>query len=144
MKTPHLLSVDEGLGAFSALISAASELGLRVGWLELGEDLEVGGCLEGAASSALLRAVAAGPKSTVVVKPRRGQAVLKDLLREHFRGAALVLVRTSVELSQLRSEGELWRLVPPSGSEVIWSTSELVRALRRPRLLGAASPEALR
>jgi hypothetical protein len=137
MKMPHLLRVEEGLEAYSALISVASEENLRVGWLELGDDLQVGGSLAGATSIGLLRAVAAGPRSTVVVKPRHGEAVLRDLLREHFRGAALVLIHGQVEAIELRSEGELWRLVPPFGDEVVWSSLELVAALRRPRLPGA-------
>ena len=141
MKMPHFLRVDEGLEAYSELISAASKEGLRVGWLEWGDDFEVGGSLAGAASMDLLRAVAVGPRSTVVVKPRRGQAVLRDLVREHFRGAVLVLVRGAVEATELRSEGELWRLVPSTGDEVLWQTKELVGALRRPRLPGSERKE---
>jgi hypothetical protein len=137
MKMPHFLRVEEGLEAYSDLISAASDEGLRVGWLDWGDDFEVGGSLEGAASMGLLRAVVVGPRSTVVVKPRRGEAVLRDLVREHFRGAVLVLIRGSVEATELRPEGELWRLVPLSGNEVLWQTKELVGALRRPRLPGA-------
>jgi len=94
LKTPHLLRVDDAPGRFAPLIDAARALGLRIGWLDLGgATTPVPEALETAAALSVLRAVAVGEGRTVTVKPMRGAPVLKDLLREHFRGCVMVLVR---------------------------------------------------
>src|SRR6185436_14218941 len=92
-KGPHLLRVELGPAAFLPLFAAARALELRLGWLELGGAVApLPASLDAAASLGALRAVAVGEGKSVAVKPRRGAPVLKDLLREHFAGCALVLV----------------------------------------------------
>ena len=66
------------------------------------------------------------------VKPIRGPAVVDDLLREHFRGCRLVLVRGGEGLPRLEADGDGWRLATPGGWAVRRSTAELVADLGRP------------
>lgn len=133
MKSPHLLRVDDTPDHFAPLIEAARALGLRIGWLELGaapsplpESLQV------AAGLGVLRAVAVGEDRTVAVKPLRGKAVLRDLLREHFQGCALVFVRGEIEVPSLRIEDDGWVVAPPGTSSRRYSVEQLTAALRRP------------
>jgi hypothetical protein len=128
---PHLLRFDGPTENLASLIRAAGESGLRVGWLELGETPPVASTLEELASCGVLRAVAVGGGRSIAVKPMRGAPVLKDLLREHFRGCALVLVRGSLQIPLLQAETEAWRVVPPDGQPIRWRTEELLAALRR-------------
>ena len=117
MKTPHLLRVDDAPDRFAPLIAAARALGLRIGWLDLGGRAASGpAVLEMAAGLGVLRAVAVGEGRTVAVKPMRGAPVLEDLLREHFRGCVLVLVRGEVDAPSLRSEGDAWIVAPPGAA----------------------------
>ena len=141
MRGPHLLRVEEGPERFAKLIEAARAAGLRVGWLELRGLLPepVPGDLEKAASAGTLRAVAVGEGRSVAVKPMRGAPVLRDLLREHFRGCALVLVRggeIEVEAPALRVEdgadGELWRVTALGQAARVYELAALVAELRRP------------
>jgi hypothetical protein len=138
VKTPHLLRVEEPPERFAALFAAVAALGLRVGWLELAAPAEpVPPRLAAAASLGALRAVAVAESRSVVVKPHRGAAVLKDLLREHFRGCALVLVHASVaaapELPRLASTGEDWRVHPAGESERTYTSERLAASLRQIR-----------
>jgi hypothetical protein len=133
VKLPHLLRVEDSPERFAPLIEAARALGLRIGWLELGGTAHpVPAILEVAAGLGVLRAVEVGEGRSVVVKPLRGAAVLKDLLREHFRGGALVLVRGEVEAPWLRVEGEGWVVAPPGTASRRYSVEELAAALRKP------------
>jgi hypothetical protein len=93
MKLPHLLRVEEGAEGFAALIAAARQEGLRIGWLDLSTPVAAPAELAPAAAAGALRAVAAPAGCNIVVKPRRGAPVLLDLLREYFLGCVLVLVR---------------------------------------------------
>ncbi len=135
-RPPHLLAVDEGPERFAPLFAAARELGLRLGWLEL-----PGGApppvlpadLEAAAGLGALRAVSAGGGRSVAVKPLRGEPVLGDLLREHFRGCALVLVRGTVPAPRLTLEGESWKVAPPGEAARLYSAGDFAAALRKPR-----------
>jgi hypothetical protein len=79
-------------------------------------------------------AVRVEPLQTIAVKSRRGKAVLRDLLREHFRGCRVVLVHGAAELPTLRSRGSDWDLVALDGEVRRLTTAELVRALRSPHL----------
>lgn len=140
MKVPHLLRVTEPPDRFAALIEAARAEGLRVGWLELDGVVEpVPEILGSAAGLGALRAVAVGAGRTVAVKPLRGAPVLRDLLREHFRGCALVLVRGEVDAPALRPEGAAW-VLDVRGFEGLagqaFSTAELLSAFRSPKSLG--------
>jgi hypothetical protein len=151
MKTPHLLIVEEGPERFAALFASARELGLRLGWLDLlaaAPPSPLPPDLEAAAGEGALRAVAVGGGRSVVVKPLRGEPVLADLLREHFRGCAAVLVRGveggagalgAVEAPRLTLEGESWKVAPPGEAARLYpaaAASDLVAALRRPRPWG--------
>lgn len=134
MKSPHLLRVTAPPERFASLIAAARALGLRIGWLELGPAPDpIPPTLGVAADLGALRAVAAGEGRAVSVKPLRGQPVLKDLLREHFLGCALVLVRGDVEAPALEpDEGEAWRLTLSATATRRLTTAELAASLRRP------------
>lgn len=130
MSRPHLLRVQQNPESFAPLVERASEAGLRVGWLEL-EGAEPPARLEAAAATGVLRAVAVGGQRTVAVKPRRGDPVVRDLLREHFLGCALVLVRGEVGASWLEAEGGGWIVHRAADSSLRFDTGELVRALSR-------------
>jgi hypothetical protein len=133
VKSPHLLRVEEEPARFAPLIEAARALGLRIGWLELGADSRpVPESLEIAASLGALRAVSVGKGRTVAVKPLRGQPVLRDLLREHFQGCALVLVCGDVDAPTLRSEGDSWIVQPPGAASRSYTVEQLAAALRKP------------
>lgn len=94
MKRVHLLRFAGDPGALRPLLEAARSEGLRVGWLEVpSEDpAPVPPRLEAAASVGAFRSVAVGAERSVAVKRRAGAPVLRDLLREHFLGCALVVV----------------------------------------------------
>jgi hypothetical protein len=133
MKSPHLLRVDDSPERFAPLIEVARALGLRIGWLDLEATTSpVPALLEGAAALGVLRAVAVGEGRTVAVKPLRGAPVLKDLLREHFRGCALVLVRGEVEAPWLRLEGEGFVVAPPGAASRSYTPEKLAETLRKP------------
>ncbi|HYO16385.1 MAG TPA: hypothetical protein VE685_24565 [Thermoanaerobaculia bacterium] len=132
MKAPHLLRVEEGPDRFAPLIDAARALGLRIGWLDLGASPAPPADLESAASLGALRAVAVGEGRTVAVKPLRGAPVLRDLLREHFQGCALVLVRGPVNAPLLAPAGDGWRLEPPGSASRLYKSEQLASALRKP------------
>jgi hypothetical protein len=143
MKNPHLLSVDFGPERFAALFAAARVLGLRIGWLDLLPSAAsipnpVPPDLEAAAGAGALRAVAVGGGRSVAVKPMRGAPVIGDLLREHFSGCVLVLVRGPLALPavappRLTAEGESFRVAPPGEAARLYLAADLAAALRRPR-----------
>lgn len=140
----HLLRVTRGAKAFESLIDAIRQAGERVGWLELEvgdpEPLETG--LRQAADLGVLRAVAVGGRRSIAVKPLRGAAVMKDLLREHFRGCALVLIRGELDDPaplRLEPRGEGWLLQATGEPDRELSTASLITALRKPRLLNQAA-----
>jgi hypothetical protein len=141
----HLLRVEEGPERFAALVAALAGAGMRAGWLELAADLPgdsaagpdralpVPAGLAAAAAAGVLRAVAVGGGRSVAVKPLKGAPVLADLLREHFRGCAVVLVRGAAAAPHLVFEGDGWKVAPPGEADRALTTAELVAALRRPR-----------
>lgn len=136
MSSPHLLRVEAGPERFAPLVEAARALGLRVGWLELAPPPAVPGDLETAAGLGTLRAVAAGGGRAVVVKPLKGEPVLGDLLREHFRGCALVLVRGEAAAPLLQPAGETaesWTVTVPGEAARAFAAAGLAEALRSPR-----------
>jgi hypothetical protein len=149
LRSPHLLRVEAGPEGFGSLLQALAAAGLRAGWLELRRPEPAAASLEAAAALGARRAVAVGGGRSVAVKPLRGEPVLRDLLREHFLGCALVLV-VLVSLPEaeapsapleavpaLFAEGEGWRVEPPGGvAAQRHDTAGLVAALRRPRPWG--------
>jgi hypothetical protein len=88
-----VVAVESGPEDFAPLFAAARARGVRIGWLELAPPPPLAGALEAAAAAGALRAVAVGGARAVSVKPVRGEPVLRDLLREHFLGCVIVLVR---------------------------------------------------
>ncbi len=137
MKSPHLLRVTGPPERFAPLIAAARDLGLRIGWLELGPAPDpIPPALGTAADLGTLRAVAVGEGRAISVKPLRGQPVLKDLLREHFLGCALVLVRGEIDAPELEPEDEAWRLALPENASRRLTTSDLAASLRKPHPWG--------
>jgi hypothetical protein len=129
--------VEESPDRFAPLIEAARALGLRIGWLDLQNGQEpptVPGDLETAASQGVLRAVAVGGGRTVAVKPLRGAPVLNDLLREHFQGCALVLIRGEVDAPSLRpsESGEHDWEVKTGDRSRSYTSAALAETLRKP------------
>ena len=135
MKAPHLLRVEDEPESFSSLVEAARADGLRIGWLELAEVAPLPEVLAAAAGLGLMRAVSAGGGRTVAVKPLRGEPVLKDLLREHFLGCALVLVRGAVDAPHLRRDGDGWMIDAPEKAGQPLTTEQLAAKLRSPLAL---------
>ena len=163
MKAPHLLRADGPPELYAPLFRAARAEGLRLGWLDAAAGVEVFASAEGAlpedrgalrsapppapvperleAAAALgaLRAVAVGGGRSVAVKPLRGTAVLRDLLREHFRGCAAVLVAGAgapADAPVLAADGDGWTVRPAGAAAVRLGAEELVRRLRKPRPWG--------
>ena len=139
---PHLLSVDEPPERHASLIAAARALDLRIGWLDLTVPSPLPEPLETAAGLGVLRAVAVGGHRSVAVKPLKGAPVLRDLLREHFRGCALVLVRGEAppDIAALRSIEDSWTVTAPGEAARPFTTDALAAALRRPRPWGPPLP----
>jgi len=146
LSSPHLLRVEEGPERFAPLLAAIAAAGLRAGWLELGAAEPAAASLESAAALGARRAVAAGGGRSVALKPLRGEPVLRDLLREHFPGCALVLVRVcgaeptvpaGVPLAPapaLFPSGDGWRVARAGDAAAQqFDTPGLLAALRKPR-----------
>ncbi|MEM7051472.1 MAG: hypothetical protein AAF604_17530 [Acidobacteriota bacterium] len=134
MKTPHLLAVAGTSASYAALFAYLEAAGMRVGWLDLTASAGPPPALEAAVAAGVHRAVEVTDGRTVVVKGRRGPAVLRDLLREHFLGCVLVLVRGGEDMPLLaagEAEGD-WR-VEAAGETHELSSAALAARLRRPR-----------
>ena len=136
MKTVHLLRVDRSAANFADLITAAQADGLRIGWLDLENLSPAPASLEAAAQIGVLRAVSVAAGRTVAVKPLRGAPVLKDLLREHFRGSRLVLILGAVDAPALTQNGKSWSVQTVDGKVFNWTTDQLVARLRKARPFG--------
>ncbi|MEO1369915.1 MAG: hypothetical protein AAFX50_22255, partial [Acidobacteriota bacterium] len=100
MQRIHLLQIggDVDADAFAPLVAELARRGERAGWLDWrpGADAEpVAGPLARAAELGVLRAVSVGRSAAVSVKPASGPAVLRDVVREYFRGCRVVLVRAA-------------------------------------------------
>jgi len=135
MKRIHLLQVDGEADEYVELIEALGAEGMRVGWLDFGGS-PVPSALTAAAGSGVLRAVAVCDGLTIAVKPRRGQAVMKDLLREYFVGCSVVLVRGAEGLPRLEAADGHWQLEVPGAATRTLDTSRLVATLRKPSPFG--------
>ena len=130
MKRVHLLGVDGDPEEFASLLAMADGAGLRIGWLEYSE-IGLPEPLASAAESGLFRTVAVGQSSTVSVKLRSGPAVQTDLIREYFRGCALVLISGVDFDPRVRSFDGGWQIRSQNQKTMIFSTSELVESLSR-------------
>ncbi|MCH9647412.1 MAG: hypothetical protein K0U98_04180 [Deltaproteobacteria bacterium] len=134
MRRIHLLRFEADVEELGDLVAELEGLDLRAGWLEFSEPEPLPQGLASAAATGVLRAVAVGSQGAVTIKPRRGEAVLKDLLREHFGGCQVVFVRGGeVEAPRLRRRGSGWAVVPSGGKEFFCDDQGLARRLRRPR-----------
>lgn len=154
-RTPHLLRVTPEPAAFAPLFAALAGAGMRAGWLDLDRAEAPPASLDAAAALGAARAVAVGAGRSVAVKALRGAPVLRDLLREHFAGCALVLVAGAgaaagadmaapagagavaapalAAVPALSAEDGRWRLAPPGAAAELLDTAELAARLRRPR-----------
>jgi hypothetical protein len=130
-----LVAVALGPEAFAPLFAAARGASLRLGWLDLTAEaaapLPVD--LERAAQLGALRAVAAGGGRSVVVKPVAGAPVTRDLLREHFLGCTLVLVRGIEGWPRLEPAGEGLVLTESASRRRTLDAGSLLAELARPR-----------
>ena len=149
---PFLLRVERPFEDFRSLVAALRQAGERCGWLDLSVPAEIPATLDAAARGGVLRAVAAGGGRQVAVKPMRGAPVLRDVLREHFRGCRLVLVRATAEAlggtgaetcPHLAPTGDGWTVGLPGvePTSLQQTTEQAVMALRRPRPWGVAAPD---
>ena len=133
MRSPHLLRIEEEPSRFAPLIEAARGLGLRIGWLDFrAASGTIPESLETAAGLGVQRAVMVGEGRTIAVKPLRGQPVLRDLLREHFQGCALVLVRGEIDAPSLQAEGDHWTVASTGAASRRYTADGLAAALRKP------------
>jgi hypothetical protein len=135
----HALRVEADAESFHSLFVELARAGERAGWLALdaatpGDDASVAALGSLARGDGLWKTVAIEAHRTVAVKTRRGPQVLRDLLREHFRGCRVVLVRGSAPLPLLQPRGEDWELAGLDGAVRRLSSAQLVAALRSPHL----------
>ncbi len=137
MKRVHLLRTRIAASDCEPLLAAATEVGVRVGWLDLESVADSPPELEQAAASGAFRAVGVIEGRVLTVKPVRGALVITDLLREHFAGCRLVVIRgdlpeTAAPELMLAKSG--YRVRFEDGTEKEFAADALAKALRRPRL----------
>lgn len=151
MKRIHLLRCAGPPEALEALFEAIGREGLRAGWLDLAAavapaELSAPGAAVGAGA---FRAAAVAPGRVVTVKRVAGAPVLRDLLREHFLGCVLVVVREAgaggaasalgadlAELPVLESGPGGFRVTAPGQAARELTAEALAARLRRPRPWG--------
>lgn len=141
MKSPILLSVTGEVADFEPLLLSARARGVRLGWLEFEHEAAPPASLAAAGGAGAFRAVGVGGAATVAVKPMRGPAVLRDLLREHFLGADVVLVKGRELFPRLRRAGGLWILAESAERERPLDLEQLFARLRKPELRWRESME---
>lgn len=150
MKRIHLLRFGGAPVEIAPLASAARAEGLRVGWLEPpGSEVEpapVPSELAAASGAGAFRAVALGTGRSVAVKRLTGPPNLRDVLREHFLGCALVVVSTATagpaasglgsdlgETATLEAVEDGYRVTLPGEAGRVFTAPALAGRLRRPR-----------
>ncbi len=138
MKTPVLLAVDSNADVFAPLFEAATAAGVRLGWLAFNAPIDAPPVLQAPPLLAAFRAVAVGNQLSIALKPMKGKPVLRDLLREHFLGADVVLVAgldLYPRLTPRPGDGEgAWHLAESATAGRAYSTAELLVRLRKPAL----------
>ncbi|MFQ5526537.1 MAG: hypothetical protein ACE5GX_09780 [Thermoanaerobaculia bacterium] len=142
MKRIHLLRTSAAPEEFAGLFAAIRSLGLRVGWLDLigpqtigAEDVEPAEAppaLEAAAAAGVLRAVRVAPGRVATVKPVAGPPEIDNLLREHFVGCSLVLVRGAVDAPEIAPAEGGWE-ISDGDRRKTRAAAALAAELRRPR-----------
>ncbi len=128
MKRIHCLRYGGESGALGELIAAADSRSLRVGFLDLEAEEPVN--LYEAREPSWAKTVWVGKRANLVLKRRRGPWVLKDVLREYFRGFDLVLVKGEVEFPELSAVDGEWCLTFLEKEKRL-STSRLLDRLAR-------------
>ena len=135
MKSPVLLAVDGPAEEFAPLFAAAKAAGLRVGWLAMNAPVDPPPPLQAPPLLEAFRAVAVGDGRSIAMKPMKGKAILRDLLREHFLGADVVLVAGLELFPRLTARGDgPWNLVESTTASRTYTTEELLVRLRKPAL----------
>lgn len=145
MKRIHLLRHDGSPDELGPLIEAAREAGLRVGWLDGGAGLAPEP-LAAAAGAGAFRSVAVAGDRAVAFKRLGGPPVLRDVLREHFLGCALVVVteagagafgapaaRELAEAPAIEPAGGGYRVTAPGEAGRVFAPGAIAARLRRPR-----------
>ncbi|HEV8631768.1 MAG TPA: hypothetical protein VGV61_15740 [Thermoanaerobaculia bacterium] len=134
MRRIHLLRVAEEAHVFGPLLVAAAAAGLRIGWLELQSPPPLPEALRAALLAGGDRAVAVAAEWTLSARPRKGPALMRELLRQQFLGCALVLVRGEVEAPLLApADDGGWRLAFPAAAERRLTIDQLLAELRQPQ-----------
>ncbi len=131
MKGKRCLRTEAAIEELAPLIERARADGLRIGWLALEEPTvppQVGSVLEAGAT----RCVVAGARRTLAAQTRHGGAVFDDLLRQHFLGCDVVLVRGEIELPALQRQGAEWCVVQLDGRSTRLDLEQMVAWLQRP------------
>jgi len=134
VKSPVLFSVSGGASDYESLFAAARERGAKVGWLELDSVAVRARTPAGLPFTGAFRTVEVDERWTVSTKPRKGPAVLRDLLREHFLGADVVLVSGLDLFPKLARSGDGWELEEAAGRKHRLSTEALLDLARKPEL----------
>ena len=134
MKTAVLFSVTGEAADFEPLIAAANERGVRVGWLAWESGPAKASALRNPPLVCAFRSVEVSDDWTISAKPRRGPAILRDLLREHFLGADVVLVKGLELFPRLARHGKDWELEEAVGRKRTLSTEALLDRARKPEL----------
>lgn len=131
MKRIHCLRYGGESEVLGDLIAAADSRGLRVGYLDL-DSMEPAKLYE-ACEPLGAKTVWVGESANLIFKRRRGPGVIKDLLREYFRGFDLVLVKGEVEFPILSAVDGEWRLTFSEKQKRL-TTSRLLDRLARVNL----------
>jgi hypothetical protein len=134
VKTPVLIAVDSDADLFAPLFSTAAAAGLRVGWLAMDAPVEPPAVLQSPPLLTAFRAVAVGNLRSVAMKPMKGKPVLRDLLREYFLGADVVLVSGLDLFPRLTPRESGWHLAESATAGRVYSLAELFVRLRKPAL----------
>ena len=129
---PRAVRVDATADNFTALFEASRSASVRIGWLDLTTAPEPPAGLATAAAGGALRAVSVVGRQVVSVKAMGGEPVLRDVVREHFTGCRLLLVRGELDAPTLVPNSGAWILRRLDGVEKTFSTAELLAALRSP------------
>lgn len=146
MKRVHLLRYGGEPDRLGPLFESARAEGLRVGWLSGphstvdpgGESAPPG--LAAPSDAGAFRAVELSQGRSVSVKRVAGPPVLRDVLREHFLGCALVVVADGAPVeAELTGEPTLepadggYRVTVPGEAGRVFDPPALAARLRRPR-----------
>lgn len=146
MKRVHLVRYDGPPDHLAPLFEAARAEGLRIGWLSGAHStLDRGGeatpsGLTAPSDAGAFRAVELSAGRSVAVKRVTGPPVLRDVVREHFLGCALVVVADGGPFEgELAGEPTLepvdggYRVTPPGEAGRVFDPPALAARLRRPR-----------